>query len=108
MNYADLLLSITGDQKRAILKLGSTSDLMAYAEAEGLNFAEQQAEKLMLKIRNRRNELTAEEKSNLADNSRITSEPPCRYCGSRNMELSVDSYCIYVQCSACKCNIIEI
>jgi hypothetical protein len=108
MNYPDLLLSITPTQKRAILLLRSTNDLMAYAQEEHIDISQEQAQRLILKIKQYKKELTDDDKSALADIPSIKSETPCRYCGSKTTELAVDNYCMYIQCASCKCNIIEI
>jgi hypothetical protein len=108
VTYADLLLSIMPAQKNEIFKFRTVDDLMAYAQKEGLNFTQDQALKLVLKIKQHKNELTEEEKGKIAAAGTIYSEAPCRYCGSTTMELSVDSYGIYITCSNCKCNVIEI
>jgi hypothetical protein len=81
---------------------------MAYAQAEGLSFTQDQAEKMVLKIKEYKKEITDEEKKSPAYTSRFSISTPCRYCGSSNMDISVDSISIYVQCASCKCNIIEI
>lgn len=106
MNYTKLLLSILPAQKKAILKIKTFDELMAYAQEQNINMEQEQAHMIIAKIRQFKNELTEEDMSYA--NARLTSEPPCRYCGSGHMELSADSYSIYLTCSGCKCNIIEI
>lgn len=106
MNYTKLLLSILPAQKKVILKTKTSDELMAYAEEQGINMEPEQAKMIIAKIKQFKNELTEEDMSYA--NAHITSEPPCRYCGSGQMELSADSYSIYLTCSGCKCNIIEI
>ena len=54
---------------------------------------------LIAKIKLFKNELSEEDKEYA--NAAILSEPPCRYC-SGQMELSVDSYGIYLTCYKCK------
>jgi hypothetical protein len=94
-------------QKKAILKIKSLDELMAYAQEQNIKMEQEQANMLIAKIKQFNNDELSEEEKDYASAS-ILSEPPCRYCGSGQMELSVDSFGIYLTCFSCKCNIIEI